>query len=116
MKISKFALSAMIASACLGGTAFGQSNRTAPRYYPASYYSYQDGASTQAPAPITSASDSTTGTTASACCDNTPACDVAAICDGKEEEAVEEVCTTMTTLVEKALQVEAVTRLKKGAH
>ena len=44
MKISKFALSAMIASACLGGTAFGQSNRTAPRYYPASYYSYQDGA------------------------------------------------------------------------
>jgi hypothetical protein len=83
MKISKFALSAMIASACLGGTAFGQSNRTAPRYYPASYYSYQDGASTQAPAPITSASDSTTGTTASACCDNTPACDVAAICDGK---------------------------------
>ncbi|MCE3015052.1 MAG: outer membrane beta-barrel protein [Pirellula sp.] len=83
MKISKFALTAMIASACLGGTAFGQSNRTAPRYYPASYYSYQDGASTQAPAPITSASDSTTGTTASVSCDNTPACDVAAICDGK---------------------------------
>ena len=45
MKMSKFALTAMIASACCAGTAFGQSNRTAPRYYPASYYSYyQDGA------------------------------------------------------------------------
>jgi len=78
----------MIAGACLGGTAFGQNNRTAPRYYPASYYSYyQDGASTQAPAPITSASDTAAKasavTPASACCDNTPACDVAAICDGK---------------------------------
>ena len=83
MKMSKFALSAMIASACFAGTAFGQSNRTAPRYYPASYYSYyQDGAApaAQAPAPIASASDAKSS---SACCDNTPACDVAAICDGK---------------------------------
>jgi hypothetical protein len=77
MKMSKFALSAMIASACCVGTAFGQSNRTAPRYYPASYYSYyQDGA---APAPVVSASDAAP----SAGCGSTPACDVAAICDGK---------------------------------
>ena len=82
MKMSKFALSAMIASACCAGTAFGQTNRTAPRYYPASYYSYyQDGAATQAPAPI--ASPSNAATPASACCDKVPACDVAAICDGK---------------------------------
>jgi hypothetical protein len=89
MKLSKVALSAMIAGACLGGTAFGQSNRTAPRYYPASYYSYnEDGAATQAPAPITSASDAEKSSApapiaSSACCDNSPACDVAAICDGK---------------------------------
>jgi hypothetical protein len=82
MKMSKFALSAMIAGACCAGTAFGQTNRTAPRYYPASYYSYyQDGAAAQAPAPIASASDAAPG--ASACCDKGPACDVAAICDGK---------------------------------
>ncbi len=80
MKMSKFALTAMIASACCAGTAFGQSNRTAPRYYPASYYSYyQDGAATQAPAPITSASNAS----ASACCDKSPACDVSDICNGK---------------------------------
>ena len=66
MKMSKFALTAMIASACYAGTAIGQSNRTAPRYYPASYYSYyQDGATTQAPAPITTAVNAT----ATASCD-----------------------------------------------
>ena len=56
MKMSKLALTAMIASACCAGTAFGQTNRTAPKYYPASYYSYyQDGAAAAAPvgAPIT---------------------------------------------------------------
>ncbi len=80
MKMSKFALTAMIASACCAGTAFGQTNRTAPRYYPASYYSYyQDGAATQAPAPVASASDARS----SACCDKGPACDVADICNGK---------------------------------
>lgn len=80
MKMSKFALTAMIASACCAGTAFGQSNRSAPRYYPASYYSYyQDGAAAQAPAPVASASDSKS----SACCDKGPACDVADICNGK---------------------------------
>ncbi|MEQ1827209.1 MAG: outer membrane beta-barrel protein [Pirellula sp.] len=82
MKISRFALSAMIASACCAGTAFGQTNRTAPRYYPASYYSYyQDGAASQAPAPIASASDASPVSSAS--CNSGPACDVAAICDGK---------------------------------
>jgi hypothetical protein len=82
MKLSKLALSAMIASACFAGTAFGQTNRTAPKYYPASYYSYyQDGAATQAPAPIASASDAVKP--ASDCSDKGPACDVAAICDGK---------------------------------
>ena len=82
MKLSKLALSAMIASACFAGTAFGQTNRTAPKYYPASYYSYQqDGAATQAPAPIASASNA--AKPASDCFANSPACDVAAICDGK---------------------------------
>jgi Putative beta-barrel porin-2, OmpL-like. bbp2 len=82
MKLSKLALSAMIASACFAGTAFGQTNRTAPKYYPASYYSYyQDGAATQAPAPIASASNA--AKPASDCSANSPACDVAAICDGK---------------------------------
>ncbi|MEI7460089.1 MAG: outer membrane beta-barrel protein [Pirellula sp.] len=82
MKLSKLALSAMIASACFAGTAFGQTNRTAPKYYPASYYSYyQDGAAAQAPAPIASASNATKP--ASDCAAKSPACDVAAICDGK---------------------------------
>ena len=76
MKMSKFALTAMMASACYAGTAFGQSNRTAPRYYPSSYYSYyQDGAQ----APVTSASDAK----GAACCDSSPACDVADVCNGK---------------------------------
>ena len=80
MKMSKFALTAMIASACCAGTAFGQSNRTAPRYYPASYYSYyQDGAATQAPAPITTAKNASTP----ACGDKSPACDVSDICNSK---------------------------------
>lgn len=81
MKMSKFALSAMIASACCAGTAFGQTNRTAPRYYPASYYSYyQDGAAAQTPAPIASASDAKTS---SGCADASLGCDVADICNGK---------------------------------
>lgn len=81
MKMSKLALSAMIASACFAGTAFGQSNRTAPRYHPASYYSYyQDGAAPAAPAPAPSASDAKAST---ACCDNKAACDVADLCNGK---------------------------------
>jgi hypothetical protein len=81
MKMSKFALSAMIAGACCAGTAFGQQNRTAPRYYPASYYSYyQDGAAAQAPAPIASASDASPS---SSCCDKSPACDVSDMCNGK---------------------------------
>ena len=76
MKMSKFALTAMVASACCAGTAFGQSNRSAPRYYPASYYSYyQDGSQ----APIASASDAKRA----ACCDSSSACDVADICNGK---------------------------------
>ena len=80
MKMSKFALTAMIACACYAGTAFGQTNRTAPRYYPASYYSYyQDGA--QAPAPIASASDAKAASSAG--CDKNSACDVADICNGK---------------------------------
>jgi hypothetical protein len=80
MKMSKFALTAMIASACCAGTAFGQTNRTAPRYYPASYYSYyQDGAAAQAPAPVASPSNAKSA----ACCDKGPACDVADICNGK---------------------------------
>ena len=82
MKMSRFALTAMIASASFAGTAFGQNNRTAPRYYPSSYYSYyQDGAATQAPAPVASASDAVS--TASACGGKSPACDVAAVCNGK---------------------------------
>ena len=85
MKMSKFALTAMIACACCAGTAFGQSNRTAPRYYPASYYSYyQDGATTQAPAPIAPAPIAkAVNAAASASCDKGPACDVADICNGK---------------------------------
>jgi hypothetical protein len=80
MKMSKFAISAIIASACCAGTSFGQTNRTEPRYYPASYYSYyQDGAAAQEPAPIASASDAKTS---SACCDKSPACDVADMCNG----------------------------------
>jgi hypothetical protein len=42
MSMNRLALSAMIASACISGTAFGQTNRPAPRYAPASYYSYYD--------------------------------------------------------------------------
>jgi len=85
--MSKFALSAMIASACFAGTAFGQTNRTAPRYYPASYYSYyQDGATrapAPAPAPPPAASASDAGMTTASCCDKTSACDVADVCNGK---------------------------------
>jgi hypothetical protein len=73
MKMSKLALSAMIASACCAGTAFGQSNRTAPRYYPASYYSYNQSAPAAPASAVVQAS----------ACESSPACDVAAICDGK---------------------------------
>ncbi len=75
MKFSRLALSAMIASACISGTAFGQTNRTAPRYAPATYYSYYDEGKDAAPA--ASPSDATTAApaaaaspaTSTACCD-----------------------------------------------
>jgi hypothetical protein len=79
MKVSKLALSAIIAGACLGGTAFGQTNRSAPRFETTSYQ-------TQAPAPITSATGSSASAVvpASACCEAGPAsCDIADICNGK---------------------------------
>ena len=81
MKMSKFALAAMIASACCAGTAFGQTNRTAPKYYPASYYSYYQDGSAPAAAPVASASDAKAST--AACSDKSPACDVADLCNGK---------------------------------
>ena len=77
MKFSKVTLAAMIAGTCLGGQVFGQSNRNAPRYYPASYYSYSDSAEAQ-PAPIVSNAP-TAGN-----CDVQSACDsYADICNGK---------------------------------
>ena len=80
MRFSKVTLAAMIAGACLGSHAFGQSNRNAPRYYPASYYSYSDAAeATEAPpAPIESKPSP------SYSCDSSNACDsYADICNGK---------------------------------
>jgi hypothetical protein len=74
MKMNRLALSAMIAGACISGSAFGQTNRTAaPRYSPASYYSYYDDASTAAP--VTKASATNNVVQASAVCDNKQACD-----------------------------------------
>ena len=79
MKISRLALCATIASACVSGTAFGQTNRTAPRYEKASYYSYYDEGSAAAPA---AAAPSNAVTTASANCDNGSApCDLGDSCD-----------------------------------
>jgi hypothetical protein len=75
MQISKFALMATIASACLGGTALGQSSRTAPQFTTSSF-------PTQAPAPITSAGSSYV-TPASACCTIPDACDIADLCNSK---------------------------------
>lgn len=78
MKINRIALSAMIASACISGSAFGQTSRTAaPRYAPASYYSYYDEASPNA-ASKTASKDVVQ---ASATCDNGKACDNSAACD-----------------------------------
>jgi hypothetical protein len=82
MKINRFALSAMIASACISGTAFGQTSRNAtPRYAPASY-SYYDEAS---PSMVKSTASKTTENSgvvqASATCDNGKACDKGAACD-----------------------------------
>jgi hypothetical protein len=83
MKFSRLALSAMIASACISGTAFGQTNRTAPRYAPATYYSYYDEG--KAAAPATSPSDGAAApvapATATAGCDK-GACDLGNGCDG----------------------------------
>ena len=79
MKISRLALCAPIASACVSGTAFGQTNRTAPRYEKASYYSYYDEGSAAAPV---AAAPSNAVTTASANCDNGSApCDLGDSCD-----------------------------------
>ncbi len=79
MRLSKVALTAMIAGACLGGTVFGQENRTVPRYYPASYYSYSDEAEApSAPEPAASASDSVGHSSnggSSSCCSNSSSCD-----------------------------------------
>ncbi len=77
MRISRLALSAMIASACVSGTAFGQNNRTAPRYAPANYYSYYDDEQAAAsPSDVAApASSSTTSTQPSVGCDLGQACD-----------------------------------------
>jgi len=78
MKINRIALSAMIASACISGSAFGQTSRTAaPRYAPASYYSYYDEASPNA----ASKTASNGVVQASANCDTGKACDNSAACD-----------------------------------
>lgn len=88
MKISKVALTAMIAGACLGGQAFGQANRNAPRYYPASYYSYSDAVEAP-PAPEAPAEDDVPAAPApiassAAYCDSTLSCDsYADLCNGK---------------------------------
>jgi hypothetical protein len=85
MKINRIALSAMIASACLSGSAFGQTNRNAaPKYSPASYYSYYDEASPStgklASASSTKANSEVVQASATNC-DNTKACDNTAACD-----------------------------------
>jgi hypothetical protein len=70
----------MIASACVSGTAFGQTNRTAPRYAPATYYSYYDEGKD---APAASPSDTVAApaaTTTAAGCDK-GACDLGTSCD-----------------------------------
>lgn len=73
MKMNRLALSAMIAGACISGSAFGQTNRTAaPRYSPASYYSYYDDAST---GPAVAKASTTNVVQASAVCDTKQACD-----------------------------------------
>ena len=78
MKTNRLALSAMIASACISGSAFGQTSRTAaPRYAPASYYSYYDEAS---PSAATKAAGNSV-VQASANCDTTKACDTGKACD-----------------------------------
>jgi hypothetical protein len=76
MKFNRLALSAVIASACISGTAFGQSSRTAPRYAPATYYSYYDEGKDAAAAPAPAA----TTTTGSGCSDGS-ACDLGNACD-----------------------------------
>jgi len=77
MKINRLALSAMIASACISGSAFGQTNRNAaPRYAPASYSYYDEASPTAAKTAATSKV-----VQASATCDNGKACDNTAACD-----------------------------------
>jgi hypothetical protein len=81
MKFSRLALSAMIASACISGTAFGQTNRTAPRYAPATYYSYYDeGKDAVAASPSDTGVKAVTPTSGTACCDK-GACDLGNGCD-----------------------------------
>lgn len=81
MKVSRLALSAMIASACVSGTAFGQTSRTAPRYAPATYYSYYDeGKDAQAASPSDAAPAAAPAATGSACCDKV-GCDLGSSCD-----------------------------------
>jgi hypothetical protein len=82
MKISRLALSAMIASACVSGTAFGQTNRTAPRYAPATYYSYYDEGKDAAPAasPSDSAAAAAPVASSSAGCSD-GGCDLGNSCD-----------------------------------
>ncbi|MEI8212492.1 MAG: outer membrane beta-barrel protein [Planctomycetota bacterium] len=82
--MNRLALSAMIAGACISGTAFGQTNRTAaPRYAPASYYSYYDEGSNAAP--IVAADSvipaSATCDTGKTCDSGKPACDLGTGCD-----------------------------------
>jgi len=87
MKISKYALAATIASACLGGTALGQSSRSAPQFNTSSFQ-------TQSPAPITTASSSSASyvAPASACCEVPDACDVADLCNGKAADCADGSC------------------------
>ncbi|MFM8399737.1 MAG: outer membrane beta-barrel protein, partial [Pirellula sp.] len=75
----------MIASACISGSAFGQTDRNAaPKYSPASYYSYYDEASPStgklASAPSTKVNSEVVQASATNC-DNTKACDNTAACD-----------------------------------
>jgi len=83
MKLNRLALSAMIAGACISGTAFGQTNRTAaPRYAPASYYSYDSEGSNVAPVVSSDQVVPASANCEAGPCDNgKPACDLGAGCD-----------------------------------
>ncbi len=82
MKFNRLALSAAIASACISGTAFGQTSRTAPRYAPATYYSYFDEGKDAAAAPAAAEPAPAVAPTANAaCCDKGSSCDLGHGCD-----------------------------------